>query len=78
MSKLYRIGTKSSLGNVHNFLAMDLHCSQDKACIVSMSKYTQKIIDNFPEKIHCTRAMPENDNLFTVRDDKSRKLLPEE
>ena len=78
MSKLYRIGTKSSLGNVHNFLAMDLHCSQDEVCIVSMSKYLQKIVGNFPEKIHCTRAIPENDNLFTVSDGKIRKLLPEE
>ena len=78
MSELYGSGTKSSQCKVHHFLGMDLDWSQDGVFIVSMIKYLRKIIDDFPEELHSTRDMPANDNLFTIRDDKSRKLLPED
>ena len=78
MSQLYGSGTKSSRGKVHNFLGMDLDWSRDGVFIVSMIKYLQKIIDDFPEEIRATRATPANDNLFKIREDGEEQLLPDE
>ena len=46
--------------------------------IISMIKYLQKIIEEFPEALRGTKASPARDNLFDVREDEDRKLLPEE
>ena len=46
--------------------------------IVSMIKYLQKIIDDFPEVIRSTSITYAAEYLFTVRYKKDRKLLPEE
>ena len=78
MSELYGSGTKSSRGKVHDFLGMDLDWSRDGVFIVSMIKYLQKIIDDFPEEIRTTRATLANDNLFKIREDGEEQLLPEE
>ena len=78
MSQLYGSGTKASQDKVHNFLGMDLKWSRDRVFIVSMIKYLQKIIDDFPEEICMTRATLANDNLFKIREDGKEQLLPEE
>ena len=46
--------------------------------IVSMIKYLQKIIEEFPEVLRGTKACPATDNLFKVCKDKDRELLSEE
>ena len=43
--------------------------------IISMIKYTQKIIDKFPEVLRCIKVCPVGDNLFRVQDDEDRELL---
>ena len=46
--------------------------------VVSMITYLQKIIEEFPAKLRGTKASPTRDNLFEIRDEEDRKLLPEE
>ena len=46
--------------------------------IISMIKYLQKIIDGLPEVLRGTKAYPTSDNLFMIRDNEDRDLLPEE
>ena len=46
--------------------------------IVSMIKYLQKILVVFPETLRGAKASPARDNLFEIREEKDRKLLPEE
>ena len=43
-----------------------------------MIKYLQKIIEEFPETLRGTKALPARDNLFQIREEADRKLLPEE
>ena len=43
-----------------------------------MIKYLQKIIDEFPEVLRGTKACPAGDNIFKIRDNEDRELLPEE
>ena len=46
---------------------MDMYLSQDGTMIVSMIKYSQKIIDDFPEAIRSNYATYAAEYLFTVR-----------
>ena len=46
--------------------------------IVSMVKYLQKIIEEFPEVIKSTSPSPAGGHLFDVREESDRKVLPEE
>ena len=78
ISQLYGSGTKSSWGKVYNLLGMDLDWSCDGVFIVSMIKYLQKIIDDFPEETCATKVTPANDNLFKIREDGEEQLLLEE
>ena len=78
MANIYRAKTTISSGRVHNYLGMELYfgtCSG--TLIIPMIKYQQKIIDEFPEVIRGTKDCPTSDNLFNIRDDEDRGLLPE-
>ena len=46
--------------------------------IISMIKYLQKIIEEFPEVIKSTRSSPAGDHLLEVREEAERKVLLEE
>ena len=46
--------------------------------IISMIKYLQKVIEEFPELIEKITACPGTNTLFTVRDKKDREILSEE
>ena len=46
--KIFGNGTKVSRVMVQEYLGMDMNWSQDGTMIVSMIKYLQKIIDDFP------------------------------
>ena len=71
-------GTKIDRVKVHEYLGTDMDWSQDGTMIASMIKYLQKVIDNFPEVIRITAATRESEHMFQLRDEKNRKLLPEE
>ena len=46
--------------------------------IISMIKYLQKILDEWPEVLGGTNTCPATDNMLKVREDKDRLLLCEE
>ena len=71
--------TMISRGKVHDYLVMDLDFGTiPGTMLISMIKYLQKRIDEFPEVLRGTKVCPAVDNLFKVRDDKDRELLSEE
>jgi len=65
-------------GDVHDYLGMDLDYSKKGVLQVSMIKYLKKIFDDFPELITSIAATPAGENLFKVRDEADRKVIPEE
>ena len=54
--KIFGNGNKVIGGKVHEYLRMDMYWSQDRTMIVSIIKYLQKIIDDFPEVIRHTSS----------------------
>ena len=68
-----------SCGKVHEYLGMDIDwLTKPGVMIVSMVKYLQKIIKEFPEAIKSASPSPAGDHLFDVREEVDRKVLPEE
>ena len=67
LASLYGEKTTISRGKVHEYLGMDIDwLTKPGVMIVSMIKYLQKVIDEFPEDIKSTRASPAGDHLFEV------------
>lgn len=68
-----------SWGKVHDYLGMDLDfATEPGAMAISMIKYLHKVIEEFPEVLQSTKACPAGNQLFTIRPDDVRELLPEE
>ena len=65
---------------MHDYLGMDLKFGTcpGTMIIISMIRYLQKVIDEFPEVLRGTKACPAGDNLSNVREDEDRELLSEE
>ena len=79
MANIYRAKTTISRGRVNDYLGMELDVGTcPGTLIISMIKYLQKIIDEFPEVLRGTKACSAGDNLFKIREDEDRKLLLEE
>ena len=79
MKKIYGSKTTISRGRVHDYIGMELDFGTCLgALIISMIKHLQKIIDEFPQVLRGTKAYPAGDNLFKIRDNEDRDLLPEE
>ena len=76
--KIFVNGTNVSRGKVNGYLVMDMEWSQHGTMIVSMIKCLQNIIDDSPKVIRSTSTTYTAEYLFTVRDKKDRKLLPED
>ena len=77
--KLYGPKTTISRGEVYDYLGMEMDFGSDPGTmIISMIKYLQKIKEEFPETLRGTKASPARDNLFEIREEGDRKLLPEE
>ena len=56
------------LENKHDYLGMDFELMNNGSLEVSMFKYLDSIIDEFPELITGKAATPAADHLFSVRD----------
>lgn len=67
-----------SWGRKHNYLGMQLQYIADASCIISMEKYTNEIIHNFPEVITGMAATPAAEHLFKVRNEADSRKLQEE
>ena len=64
---------------MHGYLGMQLDFDTcPGSMIISMIKYLQKILDEWPEVLGGMKACPATDNLFKVREDEDRVLLCEE
>ena len=79
IAEIYGPKTNISRGKVHDYLGMQLDFGTcPGSMIISMIKYLQKILDEWPEVLGGTKACPTTDNLFKFREDKDRVLLCEE
>ena len=79
LSSLYGPKFNISRGKVHGYLGMDIDwMTNPGVMIVSIVKYQQKIIEEFPEVIKSTSPSPAGDHLFDVREEADRKVLPKE
>ena len=67
MANIYGAKTTISRGRVHDYIGMKLDF---RTCpgtlIISMIKYLQKIIDEFPEFLRGAKSCPAGDNLFKI------------
>jgi len=64
-------GSKMSVtrGKVHKYLGMDLDYTGDKCVKISMIKYVDKVIKDFPEKVTNKLATLASDLLFDISED---------
>ena len=76
---LYVRNTTISRGKVHEYLGMEIDwLTKPGVMIVSMIKYLQNIIEEFPEAIKSTSPSPAGDHLFDVREEVDHTFLPED
>ena len=79
MANICRMKTIISRGRVQDYIGTELDFGTCPGTfIISMIKYLQKIIDEFPEVFRCTKACPVGDNFLNIRDNEDREILPEE
>ena len=79
LAKEFGPKTTISRGKVHNYLGMDLDFGTcPGTVIISMIRYLQTVIDEFPEALRGTKACPMGDNLFKVQEVEDRELISEE
>jgi hypothetical protein len=79
MAKIYGPKLSMQLGNNHDYLGVDMEFCDDGALEVSMFKYLENVISEFPEIIEGRAATPAHDKLFEIREDnKAVKLVGEE
>ena len=73
-------GTELSMhtGRKHDYLGVDMEFCEDGVLEVSMLKYLNNVIEDFPEIIRVRAATPAHDKLFEIRDDEEAKKLNEE
>ena len=62
----------------HDYLGVDMEFNKDGTLDVSMFKYLQDVIDDFPEVIRGRAAPPAAAHLFEIRDQKEARALKEE
>ena len=79
MGKEFGSGKTIKRGKVFDYLGMELDFETcPGTMIVSMIKYLQKIIQEFPEVLKTTTAFPATNNLFTIRKEEDRELISKE
>ncbi len=78
LGKIYGPKLRIHLGCKYEYLGMNMEFNKDGTLDVSMFKYLQEVIDNFPEVIRGQAATPAAAHLFKVRDEKEAQPLKEE
>jgi hypothetical protein len=63
------------MGRKHEYLGMEMEFNKGSTLDMSMFKYLQDVIDNFPEVIRGRGATPAATHLFEVRDKKEAQPL---
>ena len=62
----------------HDYLGVDYEFTGDGKVDVSMFRFLDERIEEFPEVLNGKAATPAADHLFTVRDESEAEYLPEE
>ena len=78
LANIYGPKLAMHLGNKHDYIGMDFEFMNNGSLKLSMFKYLNSIIDEFPELITGKAATSAADHLFSVRDADEAKYLPEE
>ena len=65
-------------GKKHRYLGMDFDYSMPGVLSISMIKYIDQILEDFPELIEKSLQTPHTDNLFKVRAEEEATFLAEE
>jgi hypothetical protein len=78
LAKIYGPKLHMHMGHKHDYLGVNMEFNEDGTLDVSMFKYLQDVIDNFPEVIRGRAATPAAAHLFKVRDEKEAQALKEE
>ncbi len=78
LAKIYGPRLRMHMGSKHEYLGVEMEFNEDSTLDVSMFKYLQDVIDNFPEVIRGRVATPAAAHLFEVRDKKEVQPLKEE
>ena len=69
---------KATCGALHDYLGMNINCSNHGEVSFNMIPYLQKVLNEFPEKITGVSSTSAADHLFKIRDPKEAQLLPEQ
>ena len=73
LAKEFGPKTTISRGKMYNYLGMDLNFGTSPGTmIISMIKYLQKVIGEFPEVLRSTKACLVGDTLFKVQEDENK------
>jgi hypothetical protein len=78
LAKIYGPKLRMHMGCKHEYLGVEMEFNKDSTLDVSMFKYLQDVIDNFPEVIRGRAATPAAAHLLEVRDEKEARPLKEE
>jgi len=77
MGQIYGSEMSVTRDKAHKYLGMDLDYTGHIFVKISMIKYVDKFIRDFPEKVTTKSANPASDHLFDISEDNPGKLLPE-
>lgn len=78
LKRIYGDGIVVHRGDKFTYLGMDLDYSEKGVFAISMEKYTDQVIDDFPEAITKSSPCPHNENLFRIREESDSRYLLEE
>jgi hypothetical protein len=78
LTKIYGPKLRMHMDCKHYYLGVNMEFNEDSTLDVSMFKYLQDVIGNFPEVIRGRVATPAAAHLFKVRDEKEARALKEE
>ena len=66
-----------SRGREHTYLGMQIKYTEKGCCEISMTPYTEEIINQFPEDVQLPASTPAADHLFKIRDaTEPKSILP--
>jgi hypothetical protein len=65
-------------GRKHDYLGVDMEFMEDGTMEVSMFKYLEGVLEDFPEVIRGRSATPAASYLFDIRDKEKARRLEEE
>ena len=78
LGNIYEPKLSMHMEHKHDYLGVDVEFCEDGALEVSMFKYLNNVIGEFPKIIKGKAATPTHDRLFKIRDDKDAKKLSKE